>query len=268
MQSIKEIYMSELILTEKKGHILHIIINRPEERNAFNVDMLYALSRAYDQLEEDSEIRVGLVYANGKHFTLGLDLKNVAEFLKKQKRFPLPPESVNPWGTTGKTKTKPVVVAVHGMCITLGIELMLASDIRIAAKRTLFGQVEVQRGIFPFGGGTMRWPAQCGWGNAMKYILTGEPFEADEALRIGLVQEVVEKSELIERGILLAEKIAAQAPLGVYATLKSSLESVLYGESKAAENLFPQLLELMDTQDAEEGLASFVEKRSAVFQGK
>lgn len=259
---------SELILSKKKGHVLHIIINRPEERNAFNVDMLYALSRAYDQLEADSEVRVGLVYANGKHFTLGLDLKNVAEFLKKQKRFPLPPESVNPWGTTGKTKTKPVVVAVHGMCITLGIELMLASEIRIAAKRTLFAQVEVQRGIFPFGGGTMRWPAQCGWGNAMKYILTGETFESEEALRIGLVQEVVEKSELIERGIQLAEKIAAQAPLGVYATLKSSLDSVIHGESKAAKDLFPQLLALMETKDAEEGLASFVEKRNAVFQGQ
>lgn len=260
--------MSELILTEKKGHILHIIINRPEERNAFNVEMLYALSSAYDQMEADPEIRVGFVYANGKHFTLGLELKNVLDFLKKEKRLPLPQESVNPWGTSSKTRTKPVVVAVHGMCVTLGIELMLASDIRIAAKRTVFAQVEVQRGIFPFGGGTMRWPAQCGWGNAMKYILTGEPFEADEAFRIGLVQEVVEKSDLISRGIQLAEKIAAQAPLGVYATLKSSLESTVYGEAKAAENLFPQLLELMATEDMEEGLNSFLEKRAPVFQGK
>ncbi|WP_061209625.1 crotonase/enoyl-CoA hydratase family protein [Leptospira borgpetersenii] len=260
--------MSELIISEKKGHVLHIIINRPEERNTFNVDMLYALSRAYDQLEADSDIRVGLVYANGKHFTLGLDLKNVAEFLKKEKKFPLPPESVNPWGTSNRTKTKPVVVAVHGMCFTLGIELMLASDIRIAAKRAIFGQLEVQRGIFPFGGGTIRWPAQCGWGNAMKYILTGETFESDEALRIGLVQEVVEKNELVKRGMQLAEKIAAQAPLGVYATLKSSLDSVTHGELKAAEDLLLQLLALMETKDAEEGLASFVEKRPAVFQGK
>ncbi|MBM9577921.1 crotonase/enoyl-CoA hydratase family protein [Leptospira sp. 201903070] len=259
--------MSDLILTEKKGHVLHIVFNRPEERNAFNVEMLFALSRAYDQMEADPEIRVGLVYANGKQFTLGLDLKNVAEFLKKERRFPLPEESVNPWGTTGKHRTKPVVVAVHGMCITLGIELMLASDIRIAAKRSVFAQVEVQRGIFPFGGGTMRWPAQCGWGNAMKYILTGEPFEAEEALRIGLIQEIVEKNELVSRGIQLAEKIAAQAPLGVFATLKSAINSVQNGESKAAEDLFPQLLALMDSKDAEEGLNSFVEKRQAVFQG-
>ncbi|XDD49010.1 crotonase/enoyl-CoA hydratase family protein [Leptospira sp. WS92.C1] len=261
--------MSDLVLTEKKGPILHIVFNRPEERNAFNVDMLYALSRAYDQMEADPEVRVGLVYANGKHFTLGLDLKNVAEFLKRERAFPLPPESINPWGTTeNRTRTKPVVCAAHGMCITLGIELLLASDIRIAAKRTVFAQVEVQRGIFPFGGGTMRWPAQCGWGNAMKYILTGDPFEADEAYRIGLIQEVVEKDQLIQRGIELAEKIAAQAPLGVYATLKSSLESVALGESVAAKNLFPQLLALMDSEDAKEGLLSFVEKRSAVFHGK
>lgn len=260
--------MSELILTEKKGSILHIIINRPEERNAFNVEMLYALSGAYDQMEADPEVRVGLVYANGKHFTLGLELNNIVDFLQKEKRFPLPQDGINPWGTFGKTRTKPVVVAVHGMCITLGIELALASDIRIAAKRTVFAQMEVQRGIFPFAGGTMRWPSQCGWGNAMKYILTGEPFEADEALRIGLVQEVVEKNELVSRAIQLAEKIAAQAPLGVRATLKSSMKSVAYGESKAAENLFPQLLELMESEDAKEGLNSFLEKRAAVFHGK
>ncbi|TGK23656.1 crotonase/enoyl-CoA hydratase family protein [Leptospira stimsonii] len=259
--------MSELILTEKKGPILHIIFNRPEERNAFNVEMLFALSRAYDQMEADPTIRVGLVYANGKQFTLGLELTDVAEFLKKEKRFPLPVESINPWGTTGRRRTKPVVVAVHGMCITLGIELLLASDIRIAAKRSVFAQVEVQRGIFPFGGGTLRWPAQCGWGNAMKYILTGEPFEAEEALRIGIIQEIVEKNELVSRGIQLAEMIAAQAPLGVFATLKSAMDSVEFGESKAAEDLFPQLLSLMETKDAKEGLASFVEKRKAVFQG-
>ncbi|TGM57832.1 crotonase/enoyl-CoA hydratase family protein [Leptospira adleri] len=259
--------MSELILTEKKGPILHIVFNRPEERNAFNVDMLFALSRAYDQMEADPDIRVGLVYANGKQFTLGLELKNVAEYLKKEKRFPLPEESINPWGTTGRHRTKPVVVAAHGMCITLGIELMLASDIRIAAKRSVFAQVEVQRGIFPFGGGTMRWPAQCGWGNAMKYILTGEPFEAEEALRIGLIQEIVEKNELVSRGIQLAEKIANQAPLGVFATLKSAMTSVEFGESQAAEELFPQLLALMETKDAEEGVASFVEKRQAIFKG-
>ncbi|PKA03518.1 crotonase/enoyl-CoA hydratase family protein, partial [Leptospira ellisii] len=222
--------MSDPILTEKKGPILHVVFNRPEERNVFNVDMLYALSAAYDRLENDPELRVGLVYANGKHFTLGLDLKNVADFLKKEKRFPLPPESVNPWGTTpNRVRSKPIVAAVHGMCLTLGIELLLASDIRIAAKRSVFAQIEVQRGIFPFGGGTMRWPAQCGWGNAMRYILTGEPFEADEAYRIGLVQEVVDKNRLIERGVALAESIAAQAPLGVYATLRSSWESVTLG---------------------------------------
>ncbi|TGK37583.1 crotonase/enoyl-CoA hydratase family protein [Leptospira gomenensis] len=261
--------MSDPILTEKKGAILHIVFNRPEERNAFNVDMLYALSAAYDLLENDPELRVGLVYANGKHFTLGLDLKNVADFLKKERRFPLPSESVNPWGTTpDRFRTKPIVTAVHGMCLTLGIELLLASDVRIAAKLTVFAQVEVQRGIFPFGGGTIRWPAQCGWGNAMRYILTGEPFDAEEAYRIGLVQEVVEKDRLIRRGVQLAESIAAQAPLGVYATLRSSWESVVLGETAAARTLFEKLLNLMDSEDAEEGLNSFLEKRTAVFRGK
>ena len=103
----------------------------------------------------------------------------------------MPEGGINPWQVEGQQLTKPVVIAVQGTCLTLGIELMLASDIVVAADSATFAQIEVARGILPFGGATIRFPRAVGWGNAMRWILTGDTFDAAEALRIGLVQEVV-----------------------------------------------------------------------------
>ena len=111
------------------------------------------------------------------------------------------------------------MLAVQGTCLTLGVELALASDIVVAADSTRFGQIEVRRGILPFGGATTRFAARVGWGDAMRWMLTGDTFDAAEALRIGLVQEVVPHGEQYERGLALAQTIAAQAPLAVQATL-------------------------------------------------
>ena len=260
----------ELIKTEVRGNIMLIGLNRPKERNAFTTGMLFQLCEAYTKMEEDPNVRCGLVYAEGKHFTLGLDLPDVTAFMQKERRFPLPPGAVNPFAVTpgDRVRTKPVVVAVHGFCFTIGIELMLASDIRLAAPSTRFGQIEVQRGIMPFGGATMRWVEMCGWGNAQRYLLTGDELGGEEAFRIGLVQELVEKKSLMERSIQMAENVAAQAPLAVQASLASSRKSVLEGETAAAKDLMSVSFDLMDTADAQEGRDSFTEKRKAVFTGK
>ncbi|HMY11755.1 MAG TPA: enoyl-CoA hydratase-related protein, partial [Turneriella sp.] len=177
-------------------------------------------------------------------------------------------DGIDAWAVSGRTKTKPVVVAAHGFCLTLGIELMLASDVRIATPSTKFGQMEVQRGVFPFGGATMRFPAQCGWGNAMKYMLTGEMFPASEALRIGLIQEIVEQPKLRERALQIASAIADQSPLAVRATLASSRRASEEGFQAAAERLYPDLLLILQSEDAAEGIRSFQEKRKAKFSGK
>ena len=142
----------------------------------------------------------------------------------------------------------------------------MASDICIAQRETTFGQIEVQRGIFPFGGATLRFHQRCGWGNAMKYLLTGDKFDEQEALRIGLVQEVNENA--ISRGFDLAKTIAEQAPLAVQATLASCKSAALYGHQVAISGLMPTLHDLMRTEDAKEGLLSFLERRKAIFQGK
>ncbi len=256
------------IRTEKRGFVLEVVFNRPEERNAFNTAMLTQLAEAYTLLENDDELRCALVYAEGKHFTLGLELDEVAATIRRERRLPMPEGSVDPWDLFGRVRRKPVVVAAHGFCFTLGIELMFAADIRIAAPGTRFAQVEVGRGIMPFGGGTMRWVRDTGWGNAMRYVLTGEPFDAAEALRIGLIQEVVEKSQLVERGRTLAQLVADQAPLAVQAARMNARRYAYEGFDAAASELLAETLRLMDTEDAKEGVLSFQEKRRAVYRGR
>ncbi len=255
-----------VITTERRGHLLLIGFNRPQKKNAFTRAMLAELAAAYGVLDEDPELRCGVVFAHGNDFTAGLDLADVAPAIMQGQG--LAPGGVDPWATHGKPCRKPIVVAVHGLCFTLGIELILAADVAIAAEGTRFAQIEIKRGIFPFGGGTYRWVERVGWGNAMRYTLTADDLDATEALRIGLVQAVSTKDKVLDDAIAIAERIAAQAPLGVQATLASARLARDQGEPAAAAALIPTLLTLMQSEDATEGFQSFMERRAASFKGK
>ena len=159
-------------------------------------------------------------------------------------------------------------MAVQGWCLTIGIELLLAADVRIAASDTRFGQIEINRGIFPFGGATVRLPQIAGWGNAMRWLLTGDLFDAAEAHRIGLVQEVVQPGDQRDRAIAIARTIASRAPLGVRATLASAHTAVHSGPQAAIDQLPEQARALMGTEDAAEGMRSFIERRDGRFVGR
>jgi enoyl-CoA hydratase/carnithine racemase len=242
-------------------------LNRPEKRNAFNVAMLADLSRAYALLENDDTLRAGVLVAHGDHFTAGLDLVDVAPLIAEG-RNPIPDDGRDPWRLDGDW-TKPIVAAAQGRCLTLGIELLLAADIRIAASDTRFGQIEILRGIYPFGGATIRLPRQTGWGNAMRWLLTGDEFDAQEAHRIGLVQEVVDDAgAAVARAREIAHTIADRAaPLGVQATLASAHLARNEGDAAAIDRLRPEVTRLFGTADAAEGMQSFVERRPARFSG-
>ncbi|WP_432009900.1 crotonase/enoyl-CoA hydratase family protein [Streptomyces cucumeris] len=258
-----------VVTEELRDHVLLIGLNRPDKRNACNLEMLQALARAYQRLEDDPEAWVGVLFAHGDHFTAGLDLADVAPRIAEGAEFLTEGDGVDPWGLVGRDRTKPVVAAVQGRCLTLGIELLLASDIRIAAADTRFSQLEVQRGIYPFGGATIRFPQDAGWGNAMRWLLTGDEFDAAEALRIGLVQEVVDPGTQRDRAVELAEHIARRAaPLAVRATLASARRARVEGHRPAAERLTEGVADLFRTEDAAEGVASFLERRPAEFQGR
>ena len=242
--------------------------NRPEKRNAADLRLLQELALAYGELERDPELRVGFVFAHGDHFTGGLDLADVGPRIGPDGLDMVPAGGINPWQVDGTHVTKPVVMAVQGTCLTLGIELMLASDIVVAADSTVFGQIEVARGILPFGGATIRLPRAIGWGNAMRWILTGDSFDAAEALRIGLVQEVVPHGTQFDRGLELAGHVAAQAPLAVQAALANARIAVRDGDAAAEAALQPELVRLARTRDARIGMEAFLTRTPAQFIGE
>jgi enoyl-CoA hydratase len=157
---------------------------------------------------------------------------------------------------------------VQGIAFTLSIELALACDVVVAADDVRFSQLEIGRGIIPFGGATIRAVRHLGWGNAMRFLLTAEEFGADEAHRIGLVQEVVPAGEQLQRAVAIAQRIAAQAPLGVQGTLANARIARDQGTAPAVDHLRDLLPGIMGSEDALEGVRSFLERRPGDFTGR
>ena len=158
---------------------------------------------------------------------------------------------------------------MQGICFTLGIELMLAADIVVAADDCRFAQIEVKRGIMPTGGATVRMVERAGWGNAQRYLLTGDEFGSAEALRLGFVQEVVPAGQQkAARARDRSQRIAEQAPLAVRASLASSRIAVDHGPHAAIREFNAQQARLMATDDAAEGVRSFIERRQGRFEGR
>jgi enoyl-CoA hydratase len=255
------------VTRHRLDHVLLMGINRVHKRNAFDLDMRDQLAHAYAEMEHDPEVRCGVLYGHGDHFTGGLDLGQVADALQSGEGG-IPDGGVDWRGLFTEPRQKPVVMAIQGWCMTLGIEIALSCDVRVAAEDSKFSQMEVSRGIYPFGGATIRFPREVGWGNAMRWILTGETFDVREAHRMGLIQEVVPTGTQLHRAVEIANSISAQAPLGVQTARRAALRAVREGELEAARHLVPDMVALLDSEDAAEGRQSFIERRPAAFQGR
>ncbi|MFN0318265.1 MAG: crotonase/enoyl-CoA hydratase family protein, partial [Burkholderiales bacterium] len=254
---------------ERREGVALIGLNRPAKRNAFDIGMFLQLASALGEVDRDDTLRCALLFGHGDHFTGGLELPEWMPFLRDGRMPPLPAGAVDPLRRCDQPNlSKPRVMAVQGWCLTIGMELMLAADIRVAAEDARFAQIEVKRGIYPVGGATVRLVQELGWGNAMRYLLTGDELNAQEAYRLGLVQEVTPKGESMGCALALAQCIAQQSPLGVKATLVSARKAQLEGEAAATAALMPEMARLMASDDAAEGLRAFLERRPAKFSGR
>lgn len=251
---------------EIRGHLFLIGLDRAAKRNAFDSHLIHDLSLALTEYEDHPELRCAIIFAHGDHFTAGLDLVELQPKLNSG-IFNYDEQHINPWGTSGRPRKKPVIVAVQGFCYTAGIELMLNADIVIAQDNTQFAQMEVQRGILPFGGATARFVQAAGWSKAMRYLLTGDAFDATTALDLNLINEITPEAPL-NRAIELAERIAQAAPLAVQATLASAKEAAEHGTEMAFSHLQQHLTPLLKTQDVQEGVMAMLQKRAPQFKGQ
>lgn len=252
------------ITTEVRGQLFLIGLNRPEKLNAADLEMLHGLSLAYAELDSNSELRCGVVFAHGEHFSSGLDLMDLGPKLQSGNLALVPEGGLDPWGMATRQVSKPVVMATRGTCFTLGVELALASEVVIAASDSKFAQLEVSRAIMPFGGGTIRFPEAAGYVNAMRYLLTGDSFGAQEALRMNLITEIVQPGEELTRAIEIAQRIAQQAPLAVQATLASARNRA---DPTEAKQVFIRLEKLLKSSDLQRAVLAFMTKSKTVFRG-
>jgi len=249
----------------RDGHIGVITIDNVAKKNALTPEMMQQYSALLTEFEQDNELWVLVIDSAGEHTTAGLDMPKF--FGPAATAKPIPEAQIDPMGLK-KRCTKPMISVVHGITYTAGIEMMLASDIVIAADTARFGQVEAKRGIAPLGGAHFRYLTRTGWGNAMYHLFLCEEFSAQRALELGFVQEVHPFGKHRERAMELARQICKCAPLGLRATKMASMK-YLEAAEKAAIEAIPEIRRVvLSSDDFKEGLKSFAERRDAVFMGR
>jgi len=247
------------------GHVCVIALDNVAKKNAITPELMAELSAHLTRFEDDDELWVAILDPAGEHTTAGLDMPKF--FGPTATAKPLPENQVDPFALKRRT-TKPVISVVHGITYTIGIEMMLAGDIVIAADTARFCQLESKRGIAPFGGAHFRYLTRTGWGNAMYHLFLCDEFDAQEALRIGFVQEVHPYGKHRERALEIARRICRCAPLGLRATKKAALQYLEQGERSAVAAIPAIQKAVFGTEDFEEGIQSFVERREARFRGR
>jgi len=253
------------IRTEIDGRIFKITVDNTAKKNALTPDMMQQLSDAFTTFDGNDGLWVAVLCFAGNDTTAGLDMPKF--FGPNRERRDMPPGNIDPFALRRRTM-KPVVAAVQGLCLTVGIEMMLAADIVIAADTARFCQMESKRVIAPLGGAHFRFLTRTGWGNAMYHLMLCDEFDANRALQIGLVQEVVPAGQQIVRAVEIAQRIARNAPLGLRAMKEAALKYIEAGESMAVAAIPAIHAKVMGTEDAKEGIRSFVERREARFQGR
>jgi enoyl-CoA hydratase/carnithine racemase len=256
------------ITVERRGEIVLIGVNRPRIYNRFDPDAFFGLAKAYYDFDNDPSLRAAVLFGHGANFSRGIDVDAFAPLARTGKPFAMKAGMLDPFART-QPLGKPLIAVVHGDTWNMGHELHLVADIRVASADVRFGQDENTHGRFPGGGSTIRFPREAGWANAMRYMLTGDHWGAEEAYRMGVIQEIAANpAKALEAGIGLARKIAASGPLGIRTTLESAHLSIDESEAAAFARLDGQFGGLFHSEDFVEGRKAEAEGRSPVYQGK
>jgi enoyl-CoA hydratase len=258
---------TEYIRVEKNGKLATVTLDRPKVLNALNAATFAELSSVFDELETDRDVRVVLLTGAGERaFAAGADIRELAAVEEGAgKAFALRGQAVF---RKIETLSKPVIACVRGFALGGGCELALACTLRIAADDAKFGQPEVKLGVVPGYGGSQRLPRLVGRGRALKLLLTGAIIDAREALRIGLVDEVVPAAELMQHAEALAREMAAQAPMAIAETLRLVDEGLDLPLDLALLREADRFGHICDSADKAEGTSAFLEKRTPVWKSE
>jgi enoyl-CoA hydratase len=265
---------SPAVIVEREGAVLVVTLNRPEKKNAVNCEVMCRLYDAWVELDRDEALRVAILTGRGETFCAGMDLGEIVKLrsgvsdnewiLRVRKE---PHVIYGAWLKTYRP-TKPVILAAEGFARAGGTEILQGTDIRVAGESAKFGVTEVQRGLFPMAGSTVRLRRQIPYAIAAEMLLAGEDLPARRAFELGLVNHVVPDGQALTKARAIAQRIAENGPLAVKGILAVLRATETLPEEKAFEIEQQQGMQVMMSADAAEGPRAFLEKRKPVFQGR
>ncbi|ABH00508.1 possible carnitinyl-CoA dehydratase (plasmid) [Rhodococcus jostii RHA1] len=254
--------MSDEVLVERRGAVQVITINRPEAKNALNLAVAEGIAAAVDELDESDELRVGVLTGAGGVFSAGMDLK---AFLRGESPAI---EGRGLCGITQSTPRKPLIGAVEGWALAGGFELLLACDLIVAAQTARFGVPEVKRSLVAGGGAALLLPRRLPYAVALELLLTGEPFSAERAAAVGLVNRVTESGAALKAAVDMATAIAKNGPLAVAATKEIAQKTTDWALAEGWQEQATIMGPVFASEDAKEGATAFAEKREPVWRGR
>jgi enoyl-CoA hydratase/carnithine racemase len=264
------------VLVERDGHIVTVTLNRPHKKNAFDPEVLCRLCDTWDMIDADDDIRVAILTGAGGDFSAGADLDRLVGILLSgrpsenpyEERIRQDPSLIYKGFLKDYRLTTPIIAAIEGVCYAGGIEILQALDIRVAAESARIAVSEVQRGLFPMSGSTVRLPRQIPWTVAAEMLIVGDPISGRRAYEVGLVGHVVPDGTALAKAREIADRIARNGPLAVKNIKASIVAADGVPETEAFTREMELGLEVMSSKDAKEGPRAFLEKREPNYTGR